>query len=283
KINTIRSNVISSLDLPGILPITRQQQTEALRKNKPTMKKIIITAISIFLLMQVNAQAIFLGEGKIEYERKINVHRQWEPGEDDEFFKEYMSKLPKFHNSYFNLSFGDNKTVYRPGREGDNAKQFSWIIGPAKENVIIKDFNSQTITSSKKVFEESFLVLDSFPAIEWKITNETREIANFECRKAVGIICDSVYVVAFYTEEITISSGPEGFGGLPGMILGIAIPRLYTTWFATKVELVAPTAKDFVAPTKGKKSNNKEILKTLQAAIKDWGKEGQRNMWWVML
>ncbi len=235
--------------------------------------------------MQINAQAIFLGEGKIEYERKINIHRQWENEEnnDDEFFKEYLSKLPKFNNAYFDLSFGDNKTVYRPGREGDNSRNYSWVIGPSKENIVIRDFNNQTMISSKKVFEDSYLIQDSFPAIDWKITDETRIIANFECRKAVGKICDSVYVVAFYTDEITISGGPESFGGLPGMILGIAIPRLYTTWFATKVELVAPTAKDFVAPTKGKKSNNKDLLKTLQAAIKDWGKEGQRNMWWVML
>ena len=249
------------------------------------MKKIFGCLFILFAAMQINAQAIFLGEGKIEYERKINIHRQWENEEnsDDEFFKDFLSKLPKFNNTYFDLSFGDNKTVYRPGREGDNARNYSWVIGPAKENVVIRDFNNQTMTSSKKVFEDSYLVLDSFPAIDWKITDETRTIANFECRKAVGKICDSVYVVAFYTDEITISGGPESFGGLPGMILGIAIPRLYTTWFATKVELVAPTAKDFTAPTKGKKSNNKELLKTLQAAIKDWGKEGQRNMWWVML
>ncbi len=247
------------------------------------MKKIFISSIITVCAIQLNAQAIFLGEGKIEFERKINVPRQFDVEENDEWFKTYVSKLPKFYNSYFNLSFGDNKTVYRPGREGDNNRQVQWAIGPSKENVVIKDFNNQTITSNKKVFEETYLIHDSLPAIEWRITDEMRTIANFECRKAVGKICDSVYVVAFYTEEITISSGPESFGGLPGMILGIAIPRLYTTWFATKVEIVAPAAKDFVAPTRGKKASQKEIEKTLQSAIKDWGKEGQRNIWWVML
>ena len=247
------------------------------------MKKIIISLVVLFTAVQLNAQAIFLGEGKIEFERKINVHRQFDVDENDSWFKEYVSRLPKIFTSYFNLSFGDNKTIYKPGREGDNPRPVSWGIGPAKENVVVKDFNTQKVTSSKKVFEETYLVQDSMPAIEWKITNETRTIANFECRKAVGIICDSVYVVAFYTEEITISGGPESFSGLPGMILGIAIPRLYTTWFATKVELVAPTGKDFTTPTKGKKANQKEIEKTLQSAIKDWGKEGQRNIWWVML
>jgi GLPGLI family protein len=34
---------------------------------------------------------------------------------------------------------------------------------------------------------------------QWRITDETRTIAGFECKKAVTKICDSVYVVAFYT------------------------------------------------------------------------------------
>ena len=62
-------------------------------------------------------------------------------------------------------------------------------------------------------------------------------IAGFNCRKAVTKIFDSVYVFAFYTDEIIISGGPCSINGLPGMILGVTIPRLYTSWIATKVML----------------------------------------------
>ena len=105
----------------------------------------------------------------------------------------------------------------------------------------------------------------------------------FRSKKAVARICDSVYVVAFYTDEILVNGGPESFSGLPGMILGIAIPRLYTTWFATKVQLEEPVESEFVITGKGKKINQKEMETTLQKAIKDWGKEGQKNVWWVTL
>ena len=37
------------------------------------------------------------------------------------------------------------------------------------------------------------------------------------------------------------------------MILGLAIPRLSTTWFATKVELIDPKPTDFAIPSRGKK------------------------------
>ncbi|HYF30519.1 MAG TPA: GLPGLI family protein [Chitinophagaceae bacterium] len=229
-----------------------------------------------------HAQTQFLAKGKIEFERKINVHRQYEPQENDSWFKEYISKLPKFHTSYFDLYFSDDKTVYKHNRDGDGPKNF-WGIGPSKENTIMVDLSKGMFTGAKRVFEENYLIQDSTRKLEWKISDETRTIAGFECRKAVGKICDSVYVVAFYTDEILVSGGPESFNGLPGMILGLAIPRLYTTWFATKVQLIEPKDADLAAPTRGKKVNHKALEATLQKSLKDWGKEGQRNIWWVML
>ena len=80
-------------------------------------------------------------------------------------------------------------------------------------------------------------VEDSMPVIEWRLTNENRIIAGYNCRKAVGKIMDSVYVFAFYTNEINISGGPCSINGLPGMILGVTIPRMYASWIATKVTL----------------------------------------------
>ncbi len=119
--------------------------------------------------------------------------------------------------------------------------------------------------------------------MEWRITDEIRTIANYKCRKAVGKICDSVYVVAFYTEDIAVNGGPEMFSGLPGLILEIAIPRLYSTWTATKVDVTKPEEKNFIAPVKGKKATQQEMYTTLSAGLKDWGKYAARNIWWSML
>ena len=248
------------------------------------MRSFILAIILLFGAIIANAQSIFLAKGKIEFERKINVHRQFESDneEDAAWYKEFVTKLPKFHTSYFDLYFSDDKTVYKHNRDGDGPKNF-WGIGPAKENNISVDLAKGVATSAKRVYEQNYLVQDSVRKLEWKMSDETRTIAGFECRKAVARICDSVYVVAFYTEEILVSGGPESFNGLPGMILGIAIPRLYTTWFATKVQLVEPTNTDLAAPTRGKKVNQKSLEATLQSSLKDWGKEGQRNIWWVML
>jgi hypothetical protein len=67
------------------------------------------------------------------------------------------------------------------------------------------------------------------------------------------------------------------------MILGVAIPRLNSTWFATKVELISVTNDMMLPPKKGKKSTYDDLLKQLQKSTKDWGKEGARNIWKMMI
>ena len=110
-----------------------------------------------------------------------------------------------------------------------------------------------------------------------------REIAGFNCRRANAIIMDSIYVVAFYTDEILAPGGPESFSGLPGMILGVALPHEHITWFATKVEMVPVEPAELNAPVKGKKVNNKELLETINNTFKDWGREGAFYLREIML
>ncbi len=113
-------------------------------------------------------------------------------------------------------------------------------------------------------------VEDNIPAMEWKLTNESRMIAGFNCRKAVSVIFDSVYVFAFYTDEIMISGGPSSINGLPGMILGVTIPRLYTSWIATKVMLTGVN-ESVIKPVTAKKYFTRQTLKeTIDERTKDW-------------
>lgn len=246
------------------------------------MLRPFILIIVFALPHKMIAQQQFLGHGKIEFERKINVHKQIDPEEGSDWYKDFILKQPRYYTTYFDLQFNGSKTVYKPGRETEPFRNW-WLVGPSKDNVVIADLETLLVNSQKKVFEETYLLQDTVGKIQWKITEELRTIAGFECRKAVAIICDSVYVVAFYTDEIPVTGGPESFNGLPGMILGLAVPRLYTTWFATKVELVEPKATDFALPSRGKKITNQNLESLLQKSLKDWGKQGQRNIWWVTL
>ena len=251
------------------------------------MKTIYLLVSFLFSIVSLQAQQVFLERGKIEFERTTNVIKRLEDDMDEEsssFYDALKKQLPATKSSYFNLYFDRDKTLYEPGREVEAVKKVpEWLTGPAEDNIVFTDLASQSFSSLKTVFENSYNIQDSLRKAEWKITSDTRMIAGFECRKATTILMDSVFVFAFYTEQIITRGGPESFAGLPGMILGIAIPRMHTTWFATKVVTSDPKINSIVPPKKGKKINISSLKTTLYNSMKQWGKYGQRNTWSIMI
>jgi GLPGLI family protein len=244
----------------------------------------------LFALAQpVQAQNnIFLSQGKIEFERRINQFAQREetrdPGDDDswaDFEKKVMGS--KFKTDYFDLVFTRTKTLYKPGRESPDKPNPFFSDPPAHENVIFDDLDRERSVSQKTIFDQTFLIQDTLRRVKWKITDETRVIAGFNCRRANGIIMDSIYIVAFYTDEILTTGGPESFTGLPGMILGVAMPHEHITWFATKVEAVPVSEATLTPPVKGKKTTNAALLETCNDRFKEWGKWGRFYLREIML
>jgi GLPGLI family protein len=191
---------------------------------------------------------------------------------------EMLKVYPKFVNDIYELRFDGKHSMYKLVKENSDNKYIQGIK-PSEADGVVQDLDAKTTSTRREIFENTYLIQDSLRNLEWRITDETREIAGFECRKAVTKICDSVYVVAFYTDQIAVSSGPETFGGLPGMILGLAVPRLYTTWFATKVELSEPTPAQLTPAQKGKKVTWDQLQTELKKGFKDWGKEAERRLW----
>jgi GLPGLI family protein len=79
------------------------------------------------------------------------------------------------------------------------------------------------------------------------------------------------------------TGGPENFSGLPGMILGIAMPRANVTWFATKLELAEVKETDFKITTRGKKTTIPGLKSDVNELVKRWGKYAHRYMWMIMI
>lgn len=59
--------------------------------------------------------------------------------------------------------------------------------------------------------------------------------------------------------------------GLPGMILGVALPHENVTWFATKVTDTPLPPNVVIPPKKGKPLDNKGYREMLINALKDHG------------
>lgn len=245
--------------------------------------KYILLAIGAISIAQLHAQnSIFLQEGKIEFEKKLNVYAQMDEG--DSWSDLQRKTMSKFRSTYFDLTFSKNKTIYQPGRENpDNNKNMFYQDGGADENIVYSELDSSKSISLKKFYDQIYLIQDSTRQIQWKITDETRVVAGFNCRRANAIIMDTVYVVAFYTDEIVSPGGPESFNGLPGMILGISLPHQHVTWFATKVSAIPVTAAQLKVPSKGKKITMTALHDAINERLKDFGKFKQKALEAIML
>ncbi|GGH20613.1 GLPGLI family protein [Mucilaginibacter phyllosphaerae] len=249
-------------------------------------KHILILLTCLFSGSVVFAQnAHFTTSGTIEFEKKVNMYAVIQKliTKNNESwyapaFESYKKNNPQFKTMKSTLTFGGNKTLYAPV-EDDSPPSNSWFSDmPLAQqiNTAYTDFNTGLSTTNKKVFEETFLVKDTARRINWKITNETREIAGYTCRRANALVMDSIYVVAFYSDEIPVSGGPESFTGLPGMILGLALPHENVTWFATKVTDTPVPEATLKIPAKGKVTTYSGLKTTLTKAMEGWGEYGKR-------
>jgi len=247
--------------------------------------KIIILALITISSQSAFAQfAHFVTQGVIEFEKRVNTYaliiEQMKRYPDDSFgtkvFEDYQKNNKQFRSLKSTLIFGNNQTLFTPIAE-TVAQTNNWFNFPATQqnNTIFNSTLDGTSIAQKKIYEETYLLKDSTRKIDWKITTEMREIAGYKCRRANAIIMDSIYVVAFYTDLIPVSGGPEAFTGLPGMILGIALPKEHITWFATSVTDQTVTPDKLKAPVKGKPTDTKKLTAILQEALKDWGKEAK--------
>lgn len=219
------------------------------------------------------AQTQFYSKVKIEFQKTSYVHAYIKDVEP-EWYERAKEWAPKELVSFHDFIGDGTKSIYKPGREAEEPKNF--FMPMSNKNVVYHDYTAGTIIAQKPVFEETFLMQDSIPKIEWRLTADSRTIAGFDCRKAVGILDDTVGVIAYYTDELMIPGGPEGITGLPGMILGLSVPRLHAVWLATKVEVFDVNMNAVTPATKGKKSDRATMMKALDKVLRQWGTYGGR-------
>lgn len=250
------------------------------------MKKKILF---IFTILSAGSAAVsqqlFIDKAAIEFEVKMNNIKNidsWMEGRENEssWLDNIKSGVTKYTISYYDYTFSNNKSIYTFNHlDQKNKSQWENDIN-YEGNTWYHDFDAGTGAYKKNFWGDEFNFTDSIKELNWKLVpTESRMIAGFNCRKAFTVLFDSVYVFAFYTDEITISGGPVGLHGLPGMILGVTIPRMYTSWMATKVNVAAVDEKKIVSPA-GKKSKRREdVLKKFMAKAEEDGKWMQKNIW----
>lgn len=219
----------------------------------------------IYLLLTIISYSGFaqIKSGKVTYERKTNLYKKFK----DDDVRDWIREEDKNKIDFFELFFNDTMSVFRPV-ESELKENYSWATS---KNSVYQNFITNTKYMLKTIWGEAIPLRDSLAYRKWKISENTRNIAGYKCRKAVWSINDSTRLYAWFSQELETSSGPETFNGLPGVILGLATEDGGVVYFAKKVEIVKPEPSIYVIPkTKSKVYTTKELKAKLE---KDYGKE----------
>lgn len=220
--------------------------------------------------------------GTIMYERKFHLQNYlkkklgskadidfWDKSTLDYLQKNGPTELLTHHT----LKFNGMETVFETVKEDypSTYRNAMWYIPLRAETKTYVNFDKGIFHKLLPFGDEELILADSVPYVKWKYTDEYRNIAGYDCRRANGLIQDSIYVVAFFTNQLEAPAGPELIQGLPGTILGVSIPSFNINMFATKVELTNDVVSSTLTKKKKVVPESKEaIIKKLKTSAYDY-------------
>lgn len=251
------------------------------------MKKILYTAAFIITgLPALFSQPLFIEKAAIEFEVNVNTHKAFdawfdnEDGQETSWQERFKSDASKFSTYYYTYSFTGNRSAYTFKKMHEKNRSRWENDARFEGETWYHDFNTGTSAFQRNFWGDEFVFTDSIGELKWKmVPNDNRIIAGFNCRKAYTVLFDSVYVFAYYTDEIMISGGPRGLHGLPGMILGVTVPRMYMSLMATSVTLTNVDETAIKSPADKKSKTRKDISEKFMKRAEEDGKWIQRSIW----
>ena len=121
------------------------------------------------------------------------------------------------------------------------------------------DLKNQQSVSQKDLMGRAFLIREAIQPRKWKMTGNQKKILGHAAMEAT-VIADKDTITAWYTPEIPVAAGPEGIGGLPGLVLEANINKDLSIK-ATAITMDDAAASKIKEPTKGKKVSDAEYEK----------------------
>ncbi|RED50387.1 GLPGLI family protein [Seonamhaeicola aphaedonensis] len=255
------------------------------------MKKVFINYFILCLLV-LTSNRIYSQDfqGKAYYMSKTTIDMANFGGGrmDEETKNRIAARMKSMLEKTFILTFNKSESIYKeeeklkaPGTGGGGFR--SMMAGNFVDGNQYKNIKDKTFLQEREVFGKKFLIKDSIPSFEWKMTGETKQIGQYTCFKAIGEKIkygldintrrprpedeseeenteneqETVEVIVWYTPQIPVSQGPTDYWGLPGLILEVSEGR--TTILCSKI-IMNPDEKDEIKiPSKGKEVSRAEF------------------------
>ena len=241
-------------------------------------------------------------QGKAYYMSKISVDKSFMDNPRTAQYRGYMEKMLKQNTEKnYILEFNSTESMYKEQAKldvDDGRSGYNWMAQYVGDNIgkLYKNVSDKITVNETEFMGRFFLLTDSISDQKWKMTGETKKIGKYTCYKATyeKEVKEQVFsfgswnnegnqtknvgktrkveVVAWFTPEIPIATGPSWYGGLPGLILEISDDN--TSVLCTKI-VMNPTEKSKIKrPKKGKVIATSDFL-----VLQDEKRIEAREMW----
>ena len=254
------------------------------------MKKISFVIINICFAIVTLAQQ---KEGKVIYQRTMQM--QIRINDNDQL----SQMMPKSRTDKFELSFGNNQSLWKHVDEDDNTDEMNTngmqirMIAPGQSDISFFDFGAAKKVEQREIMDKKFIVTDSIRKLNWKLTGETQTILGHVCQQAIAErtgkrtqmtmdngkmerkeINDTTKIIAWFTPDIPVPAGPEVQGQLPGLILALDMNNGRMVYKAIDIQTKVDVAT-IKEPAKGKKFTPDEFTKEREKMMQEMQKNNQ--------
>ncbi len=221
------------------------------------------------------------------------------PSLNEQQKQEMKEMMRKSFEKTFTLDCNSYESIFQEEAKLDkpNPGQGGMMImmSNGDSSKLYKNTKEKKAIAEKDIFDKAFLVVDSISKWNWKIEAETKKIGDYNCQKATAIIPVSkedldtyekmkkekgdgktqffimdepkdIIITAWFTTEIPVSTGPEKYNGLPGLILEVNDGR--TSYLCSKMVLNPKDKIVIKAPSKGKVVSESEFRKIEEEKLK---------------
>ena len=179
--------------------------------------------------------------------------------------------LPKELKSTKELLFNSEAALFRNVEKNADENVVSESAGGASFMVKIQEpdeFVYSDVVAKKNIEQRefmtrNFLITTSTDTTKWKMTGNQKTILEIPCMEA-ELMGAASKTRAWFAPSIAVSVGPDGYTGLPGLILSLNINDGERTFEAKKVERIPVDSKELVKPKDGKKVTKAEFKKIVE-------------------
>jgi GLPGLI family protein len=273
-----------------------------------TILTVLITTVS-FAQNEFQGMAVYESKTSTsDFQSRMQGNRQITP-EMQKMIQERMKRMfEKTFVLNFDKSasiYKEEEKLDTPGQGQGGMRMMSSFMGGGGTHY--KNVKEKIYKVDKEFMSKEFLVKDSLTNYNWQMTGETRVIGGYNCFKATAVIPASktdfrnfrprrneekkdekpkeeaaktsflneidmpkeITITAWYTPEIPVNQGPEGYWGLPGLILEVNDGK--TTILCSKIVLNPKDKVQIKAPTTGKEVSQKEYDQIVMKKMEEMG------------